>query len=119
MTQRIQRSRKKGSKLPPGTINCTRPGPFGNPFTVKLCRQAGYEGTDAELKSYCVDVFRMWLGPMWRVVCPTKKSERRRNVILSRLHEIRDAPYACCWCREGDPCHVDVEIELAHKGEKS
>jgi hypothetical protein len=30
--KRIQLSRKKGSKLLPGTVNVARPGKFGNPF---------------------------------------------------------------------------------------
>jgi len=94
MTQRIQRSRKKGSKLPPGTINCTRPGPFGNPFTVKWCREAGYQETDREIKDVCVSMFRMWLSPLWRFVWIGPESERRRNVILSQA--ARDQRRAVC-----------------------
>jgi Domain of unknown function (DUF4326) len=32
---RIQRSRTKGSKLPPNTICVTRPGPWGNPYRIE------------------------------------------------------------------------------------
>ena len=33
---RIQLSRKKGWRKPEGTVNCARPGPFGNLFTIGL-----------------------------------------------------------------------------------
>jgi hypothetical protein len=30
----VQRSRKKGARLPPRTLCCTRPGKLGNPFKI-------------------------------------------------------------------------------------
>jgi hypothetical protein len=34
MPIRIQRKRTKGWKMPENTIDCTRPGPWGNPFAT-------------------------------------------------------------------------------------
>lgn len=33
--KRIQRKRTKGWRMPPGAVYVGRPGPFGNPFTIK------------------------------------------------------------------------------------
>jgi len=36
MPRRIQRKRTKGWRMPEGVINCTRPGPFGNPIKIGM-----------------------------------------------------------------------------------
>lgn len=59
---RVQRKRTKGWKMPENTVSVTRPGPYGNPYTVAGAREAGYRGTDAELARYCVEQFRLdWI----------------------------------------------------------
>ena len=40
--KRIQRSRVKGSRLPPNTICVTRPGPFGNLYHIDQHTQSGH-----------------------------------------------------------------------------
>lgn len=35
MPKRIQLKRVKGWRIPPNTVSVTRPGKYGNPFTVK------------------------------------------------------------------------------------
>ena len=113
MPVRIQRKRTKGWKMPENTIDCTRPGPWGNPFqTVKhgfskendfwLHRSAliddGTPLSDADLGERVAE-WRKW--------------------VLYNIHELRGKNLAC-WCAlpapyERDRCHAATLIELANK----
>lgn len=110
---RVQLSRVKGWRMPPNTVSVARPTVFGNPFTVKDCREAGYIGSDEQLAARCVDAFRVWLGPMWRNNWQGPESEAARNSIISRLPELRGKNLAC-WCKPGSPCHADILLEIAN-----
>jgi len=106
MPERIQLSRAKGWRMPPNTVKVCRPGPFGNPFTVKAAEETGYTRRGA------VSAFEDWLaGNPW--ACGEDKYEDRRQVILSRLPELRGKNLAC-WCPHGSPCHADVLLERAN-----
>jgi len=113
MPKRIQRRRTKGWRLPANTKCVDRSTKFGNPFTVQNCREAGYQGTDEELKRRCVEAFRVWLGPNWRENWDGGESEHRRGAILASLPTLRGKDLAC-FCQEGTACHGDVLIELAN-----
>ena len=115
--KRIQLSRRKGYRKPPGTIVVARPFKYGNPFTVAGCRAAGYVGTDAEIANRCVDAFEAWLGPHWRENWDCEESERRRAWMLAHLPDLRRHDLAC-WCPLTAPCHADVLLRLANKTEK-
>src|SRR3990167_7719207 len=52
--KRIQRKRTKGWRMPPNTVNVTRPGPWGNPRRVGMYQ--GYGRADA------VADFKRWLA---------------------------------------------------------
>jgi len=110
---RIQRSRAKGWRMPDNAVSITRPGKFGNPFTTDGCRNAGFVGTDEQLRLRCIEAFRVWLGPHWRNSWDGPESERRRKVILESLPSIRGKDLAC-FCKPGKPCHGDVLIQLAN-----
>ena len=112
---RIQLSRAKGWRKPEGAVVVARPSIWGNPFTVRDCREVGYLGTDEQLAARCVEAFRVWLGPHWRTNWQGPKSEAARAKILTRLPELRGRTL-CCWCKPGVPCHADVLIELANGG---
>lgn len=114
MPKRIQRKRTKGWRMPANTVSITRPGKYGNPFTVAGCRDAGFAGTDEGLRLRCIEAFRVWLGPHWRNNWDGEESERRRQSILDNLHKLRGKDLAC-FCKEGQPCHGDVLIELANR----
>jgi hypothetical protein len=58
VVERIQRKRTKGWRMPPNTVSVTRPGRWGNPYTIKDAREAGYGGTEAQLAQWCVECFR-------------------------------------------------------------
>lgn len=114
MPERVQLSRRRGWRMPPLTVSVSRPGRFGNPFSVKGARSAGYLGTDAELQAYCVELFRTWLSSRWVHAWPGPESERRRKVMLEGMEDLRGKNLAC-WCKAEDPCHADVLLELANK----
>lgn len=96
---RIQLSRKRGFKLPPNTINCARPGRWGNPFKVGPDRTQG----DA------VGAFRIWLT----IEGVTAGIPERKQWMLDHLHELRGKNLAC-FCKPSEPCHTTVLIALAN-----
>lgn len=104
--RRIQRKRTKGWRMPEGSVSVCRPGPFGNPFTVRAAEAAGYT------RECAVAAFRDWLaGNYW--ACGSDNYETRRRTILSRMHELRGRDLAC-FCPLDQPCHADVLLELAN-----
>ena len=113
MPQRIQRKRTAGWRMPEGAVSVCRPGVFGNPFTMAGCRDAGFRGTDEQIADRCVEAFRAWLGPMWRMNWDGPESEAARAALFTRLPELRGKDLAC-WCKIGAPCHADVLLELAN-----
>jgi hypothetical protein len=104
MPRRIQLRRTKGWRLPPGAVVVSRPGPFGNPWTVEAARKAGFTGTDAEVAALCASLFRNGMRQRLPVCEP----------ILARLHELRGRDLAC-WCPPDQACHGDVLIEMANQ----
>lgn len=102
MPIRIQRKRTKGWKMPPNTVSVTRHGRWGNPFTIG-CDPSGFS---VLLPSYCdsnkmaVDCFRYYINKCLMV-----------NEHF--LDELRGKNLAC-WCKDGEPCHADVLLELAN-----
>lgn len=102
--KRIQRSRAKGWRMPPNTVSVARPGPWGNPFSARGARQAGFTGTDAHIAGMCCGMFRNAMLARLPVV----------NAMPDRLHELRGKNLAC-WCPPAPfPCHADILLELAN-----
>lgn len=98
MPRRIQRKRTKGWKMPPNTVSVTRPGRYGNPYTVKQAREAGYKGSDVEIAQMCVDTFRKEMPEFAKAAF--RQELRGKNL--------------ACWCKPGEPCHGDVLLEIAN-----
>jgi protein gp37 len=92
--QRIQRSRKAGSRLPSSTVVVTRPTRWGNPFRVS--------------KDYPVDRavsdYEKWL----------KNDPEGIETLRAARAELRGKSLAC-WCRPGEPCHGDVLLRLVNE----
>lgn len=81
-------------------IKCMRPGPWGNPFRVG----SGYTAEDA------VDDYRRWLkGLPYGPEFGQPPSEQKIRMCLSGYN-------LACGCVIGDPCHVDVLLEVANGG---
>jgi hypothetical protein len=80
----VQRSRKKGAKLPPNTRCCTRGTKWGNPFRGLPAQEA-------------VDLYKVHIT----IYPPGDPAELAKYDHLA------------CWCRIGDPCHVqDVLLPM-------
>ena len=111
MPKRIQRKRTKGWTMPPNTVYVGRPTKYGNPFPVDIY------GDKA------ISLYRRWLRGEMSVAEMNELSyygdprvglpARRR---LVQPHELRGKDLAC-WCKEGEPCHADILLELANRGE--
>lgn len=86
--RRIQRKRTRGWRKPDGVVNVTRPGKWGNQFTVA-------ENGDRALVLYRVAL--------------------RQKIELGQLdlEELRGRDLMC-WCKPGTPCHADILLELAN-----
>ena len=120
--QRIQRKRTKGWKMPPNCKYVGRPGPYANPFSVKVWGREGAvqmyrwgcEGNWQALKDHSRANCGFVLWSMPRIV-------RYFLCIRRNVHELRQYKYLCCWCPLTDangnhvPCHVDVLIEMLRK----
>lgn len=92
--------------MPPGAIYVGRPTIWGNPFSTaeaydRWLRTGEYHDCD--------------LRPPRR---HKDELEKRRREVLRRLPELRGKDLAC-WCREGDSCHADTQIELANPIDRS
>ncbi|KUO53162.1 MAG: hypothetical protein APF82_00815 [Sphingomonadales bacterium BRH_c42] len=111
---RVQLRRVKGWRMPPNTVSVARPGPFGNPFIVSECREAGFVGTDRELAARCVAAFEAWaFSPYWRNNWDGEQSEAARTKLLSLLPGLRGKNLAC-FCPLDQPCHADVLLKHAN-----
>lgn len=89
MPQRVQLSRKKGWKMPPNTVKVSRPGKWGNPFSV-----AEY-GRELAVANYRLRMLGL------------------AAIGALDLSELRGKNLAC-WCRLDEACHADVLIEMAN-----
>ena len=113
---RMQLSRKRGFDLQAAShaLNglpakrVTRPGPWGNPFTIEetaLRYGLGADAAQAKAVALCGQWLRGTLDPM---LSPGEPPSRE----LIRA-ELRGCNLAC-WCKPGTPCHADVLIEIAN-----
>jgi hypothetical protein len=83
MPRRVQLSRKKGWRKPPGAVNCARPGPLGNPFRA-----------DKYGRAAAVTMFADWLDGRRR---PSQEApELLRQQILARITVTACAARICC-----------------------
>lgn len=98
MTYRVQRSRRKGSRLAPGAVCCTRPGKWGNPFPAKLFRYCQHDSA----VRMPVESHRLWL-----IFDP-----KGQEIAEMARRELQDKPLAC-WCALTAPCHCDNLIAAA------
>jgi hypothetical protein len=86
----------------------TRPGPWGNPFTI-ADTAAKYGLDDAAAQAKAVELCGQWLrGELDPALSPGPPPSR--EVIRAELGQRNLA----CWCRPGTPCHADVLIEMAN-----
>jgi hypothetical protein len=97
---RVQLSRQKGWRMPPGAVKVDRSTRWGNPYSIGAPGPGGREAPDAE---GAVGFFRMMLRD------PEMRAEAGYPADLSPL---RNKDLAC-WCA-GPWCHADVLIEVVN-----
>ena len=111
MPERIQRKRTKGWRMPPNTMNVTRPGQWGNPYYPGC--GLGFGGFDENMRPVhwslqtpadAVRHFREYVRLMQR-----DEPQRFEEFITP----LRGANLAC-WCPLDQPCHADVLLEKAN-----
>lgn len=115
--QRIQLSRKKGWRKPEGAVVVSRPGKWGNPFTLEWVRLGMPNFTDREARVYAVRVFEAWLTDDAYAAPLLGSLPYRREWMLANLHALAGKDL-CCWCPqpkdgEVDWCHAAVLMRLA------
>jgi hypothetical protein len=114
--QRLQVSRTAGFNLQDAShaLNglpaklVTRPGPWGNPFSIdEVAAAYGLDRAAAQAKAVAMagDWLRGTLDPTLSPGDPPSRDTIRRELSGHNL---------ACWCRPGTPCHADVLIELAN-----
>jgi hypothetical protein len=114
--QRMQLSRKRGFDLQKeskklnglSAKRVTRPGPWGNPFTIE--ETATKYGLDLEAaQEKAVALCGQWLrGTLEKKLWPSappSNADIKRELAGHNL---------ACWCRPGTPCHSEVLIEIAN-----
>lgn len=118
---RLQLSRRKGFDLQAlslasnglPAVSVARPHRGGNPFTVAQLREIGMHEHESDLQGIVVETFEHWLKGSslhWM----GEESDRRRADIQAYLPELRGKNLAC-WCGPDQPCHADVELDLANR----
>lgn len=126
---RIQRSRKKGWRMPENTVSCTRPGMFGNPFMQIL--DLVYINSSHRRKilspwvlfsdgpvsdGMAIKLFRECISnpsafskyPSYELVHKAYFERMRDN-----LPQLKGKNLAC-FCPLDSSCHVDILLELAN-----
>ena len=106
---RVQRSRVKGSRLPPGTICCTRPGKYRNPFKVGMWFRKIHpdwfvwtSGNSPHFGDQTVRDLEHSLALFEEYAAARVKWDR------DWLTPLRGADFLACWCRLDSKCHVDT-----------
>lgn len=89
--RRLQRSRRKGARLPAGTLVVSRPTKWGNPYPLSL-------GREEAVRRYRDDLLA---GLLPVTVQDVREQLRGRDL--------------ACYCPLDEPCHADVLIELANE----
>jgi hypothetical protein len=109
MPKRIQRP-WIWSDRPANTVDTSRAGPYGNPFTVEQ-----YGLTEALRR------FREWVtDPNAQPVARITRAGRVKihQPITPMIEALRGKDLAC-FCRLDQPCHADILLELANQGRQS
>ena len=90
---RVQRSRRKGYRMPPNTISVARPSMWGNQYRIG---DPGVPDAATAVSLFRAGIFR------WPDLC------------LPEIEKMRGKNLAC-YCPLDQPCHADVLLELANK----
>ena len=96
---RVQRKRVKGWRMPPNTVYVGRPGKWGNPFVPG----------DINFMIPTLVVDKRHAYQLYAAHAPLNE-----KLVEAARKELKGKNLAC-FCKEGQPCHADVLLELANK----
>jgi hypothetical protein len=120
--KRIQRKRTRGWKMPPNTVSVTRPGKWSNPFRIGGYFMIGDPNGRSGLfaMAWCEAITEIGQrDPRF-----TKIETKAQAVeFFKKIAEQRSAEFwaplrgknLACFCGLDEPCHADVELELANR----
>jgi hypothetical protein len=102
--KRVQLSRRKGWRMPPGAVKVDRSGQkrWGNPFLWSMYGKALSDENGESQRAAAVADYRQWIMQ--------PEQAHLRDAIRT---ELRGKDLAC-WCPPDQPCHADVLLELAN-----
>ncbi len=102
MPDRLQRSRRKGWRMPASAVYVGRPTRWGNPFAVgkSAIDPDSNERVLVRDRAHAVALYRAWL--------PKQLAEHP-----DLLPPLKGKDLAC-WCPLDGPCHADVLLEWAN-----
>ena len=109
---RIQSRRVKGWRMPENTVDCTRPGPWGNPYKSRahgISAENNFWFHHSALVDGDTPLSDAEIGP---------NAAKWRALVRENLHTLRGKNLAC-WCKKPlpyarDKCHAMTLIELAN-----
>lgn len=114
--RRIQRKRTKGWRMPENTVYVGRGSKWGNPFALgskftiaehfpwgasKLLTLSDLHAEDA------VALYRLWIT--------NHNIADAFHVHAGQARAELAGKNLACWCKDGEPCHADVLLELANR----
>jgi hypothetical protein len=123
--KRIQRRRTKGWQMPEGAVYVGRGSHLGNPFRV-------YQHCNGKGGDWGVQDTGRLHAPMshgWTELGAIKTAIKAYEGILDEIYppgstaryilvqELRGKDLAC-WCPLDQPCHADVLLEIANRGDQ-
>lgn len=120
LPERVQLRRSRGWRLPEDTVNCARPGRWGNPFPVA---EYGLELALALFRNTARSVWNPGLLADRPQAMLQRAYEQHRNWLarhgnqpIERAHSELAGRRLACWCPAHQGCHVDILLELANEG---
>lgn len=111
MPERIQQRRTKGWRKPENTVSVARPSRYGNPFRVGhdvlWVLEGGPRAIPVPDAITAVQMYRRWMR---------RPGERSPYMGINEPPAVDDlrGKNLMCFCPLGQPCHVDVLLELAN-----
>ena len=108
--KRIQRKRTRGWKMPERAIYVGRPTRWGNPYSA-----SGETTTAAAVQMYRSMIDRHANGT--RSCSDSDYLSVWDKDITRHIRECLAGRDLACWCPLDQPCHADVLLEIANRGD--
>ena len=109
----LQRSRTKGSRLPPGTVCVSRGTKWGNPYRIWYNQATGHyivTGPDVQVTTRSRYVAHAWAVGQYAAHIDTPGFPTTAEIVT----HLRGKALAC-WCSLALPCHRSVLHAIANK----